>query len=58
MENMCQVLDLMEKQTAGRRVIRYMQGTEILDMDGETFFGMIRRQAHILRSKDAASFSK
>ena len=54
MENMCQVLDLMEKQTAGRRVIRYMQGTEILDMDGETFFGMIRRQAHILRSKDAA----
>lgn len=54
MENMCQVLNLMEKQTAGRRVIRYMQGTEVLDIYGEEFFRMIRRQACILRSKGAA----
>ncbi|MDD7389024.1 MAG: class I adenylate-forming enzyme family protein [Lachnospiraceae bacterium] len=51
MENICQVLNLMEKRTKGRRVIRYMKGTEVLDINGEEFFKMIRRHAHILKSK-------
>ena len=40
-DNMCQVLDLLEKRLAGRRVIRYMKGTETIDVFAEQFFEVL-----------------
>ena len=50
-DNMCQVLDLLEKRLAGRRVIRYMKGTETIDVFAEQFFERIRRRSCLFKSR-------
>ena len=42
-KNMRHLLDLLEKELAGRNVIRYMTGTKVINISTEQFFGQIRQ---------------
>lgn len=44
-ENMRQVLEKLESDLAGRRVIRYMEEEEICDVSAEEFFAKVREMA-------------
>ena len=48
---MGRVLELLEQRLAGRRVIRYMAGTEIIEVSAEEFLGRIRKRACVLTAR-------
>lgn len=50
-DTMGRVLELLEQRLAGRRVIRYMAGTEIIEVSAEEFFGRIRKRACVLTAR-------
>lgn len=50
-DTMGRVLELLEQRLAGRRVIRYMAGTEIIEVSAEEFLGRIRKRACVLTAR-------
>ncbi len=50
-DTMGRVLELLEQRLAGRRVIRYMAGTEVMEVSAEEFFDRIRKRARVFTAR-------
>ena len=50
--NMRQLLEALEAELTGRRLIRYMEGMEVRDVPSEQFFEQIRKMARGLENRN------
>lgn len=50
-DTMGRVLERLEQRLAGRRVIRYMAGTEVMEVSAEEFFDRIRKRACVFTAR-------
>ena len=53
-QNMRQVLEMLEKQLSGKRLIRYMVNTEVIEVSSEQFFTQVRERACAFKTRGLA----
>ena len=51
---MRQVLEMLEKQLSGKRLIRYMVNTEVIEVSSEQFFTQVRERACAFKTRGLA----
>ena len=51
LRNMRQVLEMLEKRMAGKRLFRYMVGEQMIDVSAEEFFRAVKHRACSLQKR-------
>ena len=49
-QNMKQVLDSLKKKTEGKRLIRYMEDQEVMEISSRYFFEQVQEEALLLEA--------
>ena len=53
-QNMKQVLDSLKKKTEGKRLIRYMEDQEVMEISSRHFFEQVQEEALLLEAQGLA----